>query len=151
MITRILVFLLFVTAVTTSYAQFNTGDAGLDAALNKVKDDGSSDWLKFKKETSTTYKVPEEKIETLSKEKGMNAGDIFMAMEVSKQSKKPVDEVITVYEANKAKGWGAISKELGIKPGSPEFHALKKNADAKSKKSKSGKAAKEKDKAKKKS
>jgi hypothetical protein len=28
--------------------------------------------------------------------------------------------------ANKGKGWGVIAKNLGIKPGSAEFHALKR-------------------------
>jgi hypothetical protein len=31
-----------------------------------------------------------------------------------------------VYKQSKGKGWGVIAKELGIKPGSPEFHALKR-------------------------
>ena len=35
------------------------------------------------------------------------------------------DQVFKIYNANKGKGWGVIAKELGIKPGSPEFHALK--------------------------
>ena len=29
------------------------------------------------------------------------------------------------YGAKKGQGWGAIAKDLGIKPGSAEFHALK--------------------------
>jgi hypothetical protein len=30
------------------------------------------------------------------------------------------------YQVHKGKGWGVIAKNLGIKPGSKEFHALKK-------------------------
>ena len=29
------------------------------------------------------------------------------------------------YRNNKGQGWGVIAKNLGIKPGSDEFHALK--------------------------
>ena len=36
-----------------------------------------------------------------------------------------IDDVIISYKKNKEKGWGVIAKEMGIKPGSPEFHALK--------------------------
>lgn len=36
------------------------------------------------------------------------------------------DAVYQVYQPNRKKGWGVIAKELGIKPGSPEFHALKR-------------------------
>ena len=66
----------------------------------------------------------------------MKAGDIYMVLEIGKLTNKPPDEVVKVYQANKKKGWGAIAKELGIKPGSPEFHALKGDADSKAKKSK---------------
>jgi len=31
-----------------------------------------------------------------------------------------------IYQIHQGKGWGAIPKSLGIKPGSKEFHALKK-------------------------
>ena len=35
------------------------------------------------------------------------------------------DEVLREYKENKGKGWGVIAKNLGIKPGSREFHELK--------------------------
>lgn len=38
---------------------------------------------------------------------------------------KPVETVYVTYQKNQKKGWGAIAKELGIKPGSKEFHQLK--------------------------
>ena len=41
------------------------------------------------------------------------------------KSKLPLNRVLSVYRGNKKKGWGAIAKKLGIKPGSAEFHALK--------------------------
>jgi hypothetical protein len=37
--------------------------------------------------------------------------------------------VVDVYKKNRGKGWGVIAKSLGIKPGSPEFHALKRGDD----------------------
>jgi len=33
------------------------------------------------------------------------------------------------YRADKGKGWGVLAKSLGIKPGSKEFHALKRGHD----------------------
>ena len=63
------------------------------------------------------------------------AKDIFSALH-PKILKKPADDVVKVYRSNKQKGWGAIAKELGIKPGSPEFHALKGSADKHASKSK---------------
>jgi hypothetical protein len=34
--------------------------------------------------------------------------------------------VAEIFNHNRQKGWGAMAKELGIKPGSAEFHALKR-------------------------
>jgi hypothetical protein len=39
---------------------------------------------------------------------------------------KQPEVVMATYESHKGKGWGVIAKELGIKPGSAEFHALKR-------------------------
>lgn len=38
---------------------------------------------------------------------------------------QPADRVLEAYHKEKAQGWGAVAKNLGIKPGSPTFHALK--------------------------
>jgi hypothetical protein len=42
-------------------------------------------------------------------------------------TKHPIDTVQKNYMANRGQGWGVIAKQLGIKPGSNEFHALKKD------------------------
>jgi hypothetical protein len=34
--------------------------------------------------------------------------------------------VVELWERDHAKGWGAMAKRLGIKPGSPQFHQLKR-------------------------
>jgi len=36
-----------------------------------------------------------------------------------------MEAVLSVYHYHAGKGWGAIARELGIKPGSSQFHALK--------------------------
>jgi hypothetical protein len=56
-------------------------------------------------------------------------GDAYMVLRLGEMSKHPVDYVIKEYRADKSKGWGAIAKSLGIKPGSAEFHALKNGQD----------------------
>ncbi|MDX1701966.1 MAG: hypothetical protein R3250_15170, partial [Melioribacteraceae bacterium] len=44
---------------------------------------------------------------------------------LSSATDRPVSEVVELY--SEKKGWGAVAKELGIKPGSEEFHELKAN------------------------
>jgi hypothetical protein len=67
--------------------------------------------------------------------------DAFMVFQIGEFCGRPSDDVLRVYRGNRGKGWGVIAKELGIKPGSPEFHALKNGdlyfgADADSEKGK---------------
>ena len=140
MIKKLAVLVFAVVAVNTvASAQFKTGDTMFDKALVVLQEDAQKDPVLFQKDMSTTYKVPETKVSEMSGS-GMKAGDIYMALETSKITKKPIDEVIVVYQANKEKGWGAIAKELGIKPGSAEFKAMKSNTEAKNKKSKKSKS-----------
>lgn len=51
--------------------------------------------------------------------------DAFMVFQIGEFCGRPSDDVLRVYRGNPGKGWGVIAKELGIKPGSAEFHALK--------------------------
>jgi hypothetical protein len=57
--------------------------------------------------------------------------DAYMILRLGELSAKPTDYVIKKYKAGKGKGWGALAKSLGIKPGSQEFHALKRGSDFK--------------------
>ncbi|MGZ3593182.1 MAG: hypothetical protein ACXWL9_05580 [Syntrophales bacterium] len=55
--------------------------------------------------------------------------DAYMVLRLGEMSNKPPEYVIKEYKARKGKGWGALAKSLGIKPGSKEFHALKRGQD----------------------
>ena len=118
----------FILICYPSLAQYNTGDGELDKSLISIDAEAKLDFGEFKADLSTSYDIPLPKIDYLSAKVGMKAGDIYLCLEIGKLAKKSVDEVVEVYQANKNKGWGVIAKELGIKPGSPEFHELKGNA-----------------------
>jgi hypothetical protein len=125
---------------SSTYAQYNTGDSELNSTLRKIDGEAKVNFTGFKNDISITYNVPDKKITSWSVEFGLKGGDIYMVVEISKITRKSVDEVVRVYQANKKKGWGAIAKELGIKPGSPEFHALKNGASSKANKAAQGNA-----------
>ena len=55
--------------------------------------------------------------------------DAYLVLRLGEMSKQPIENVIEKYKSGKDKGWGALAKSLGIKPGSKEFHALKRNHD----------------------
>jgi len=55
--------------------------------------------------------------------------DAYMICRLKEMSGQSTDDVVKKYKAGKGKGWGAVAKSLGIKPGSSEFHALKRGQD----------------------
>ncbi len=57
------------------------------------------------------------------------SSDAYLVLRLGEMSKQPIENVIEKYKSGKGKGWGALAKSLGIKPGSKEFHALKRNHD----------------------
>jgi hypothetical protein len=55
--------------------------------------------------------------------------DAYLMLRLGEMSGRPTDYVVEKYRNNKGTGWGALAKSLGIKPGSEEFHALKRGHD----------------------
>lgn len=100
-----------------------TGDAELDKTLTEINTKGEKDLTVFKEEVHTKLGLPTEKADEMLQT--LPPGDVFMIAQTAQATSKPVDEVKQAYEKNKDKGWGETAKELGIKPGSKEFHALK--------------------------
>jgi hypothetical protein len=102
-----------------------TGDVEMDGFLKSVNDDAQKDLEAFKNKVVTKFNVAKTDVDKLLKD--MHPGDVYMAAQVSNIVNKPLVDVSTTYNKNKDKGWGAIAKEMGIKPGSPEFHKLKQS------------------------
>lgn len=120
-----LLTLLFFTS-TLSFAQFsfNTGDATLDANLNDINVTAKADLGAFKVELSTEFNVEKPRLEELFS-LNIEPAEIYFSLEMGKIINKPAEDILKVRMADHDKGWGVIAKEMGIKPGSAEFHALK--------------------------
>jgi len=118
---------------------------------------GDFDWFKdfsikaeadpsgFKAKLSTRFKIGNTEINAVLSNVD-NSADAYMVLRLGEMTGKPTDEVVKKYKSGKGKGWGVLAKSLGIKPGSKEFHALKRGDDLYGKVPKAKK--KEKDKAK---
>lgn len=127
-----LIVMLFVMVVIapTSMAQIlkftaTTGDSDMDNFLIGIHNTAVKDINTFNADVSATFGIPIPKISATLKL--LSPGDLYMAAQLSLSVNKPFDEVVSTYQSNKTKGWGAIAKEMGIKPGSAEFHAMKKS------------------------
>lgn len=118
--------LLFVTmSAMTAFSQidFKLGDSQLENELNQINCDAKKDLEKFKSDIRANFNVTPTKISEYLE--FLQPAEIELAGRIGVIIGKPIDNVITSYRANKEKGWGELAKEMGIKPGSPEFHALK--------------------------
>ena len=127
---RILFFYLVLALIgsNAAFAQYNSGSDDLNRMLVQIDADASVNFGAFKTDISGSYNVTENKIDYLAVKVGMSAGDIYMTLEIAKIARVSIERVVDVYQVHRGKGWGVIAKELGIKPGSAEFHALKGNA-----------------------
>jgi hypothetical protein len=111
-----------------------TGDAELDGFLKDIDTKAKKDIAVFKERVAANYNLVKSDVEQAVKV--LPPGDVFMAAQVASTTNKPFPTVVETYEKNKDKGWGEIAKEMGIKPGSPEFHEMKKALKANGKKGK---------------
>lgn len=99
--------------------------AGLSDFLTSINVQARSDMKGFTARVSAQFGIPEAQVRTVISTVKEPA-DAFMVCQLGQWSRKPVETVMPVYQTNRGKGWGVIAKQLGIKPGSAEFHALKR-------------------------
>ena len=106
-----------------------TGDSEMNSILTDVHNQAIKDITAFHNNVVNTFNIVSSKVDAALKI--LAPGDVYMAAQLSISIGKPFEEVVQTYQKNKTKGWGAIAKDLGIKPGSPEFHAMKNSMKAK--------------------
>ena len=97
---------------------------GLDGFLKSLNIQAQADMDGFSAKLSAQFGVPELQVRTVISAV-REPSDAFMCLQLGQWTQKPTAQVVTVYKANRGKGWGVIAKRMGIKPGSAEFHALK--------------------------
>ena len=97
----------------------------LDAFVSNLNIQAQADLGAFKVRLSTQFGVPAARVDAVMASV-KTPGDAYMCFRVGQVASKPVEVVTKEYQTNKGKGWGVMAKNLGIKPGSKEFHDLKK-------------------------
>ena len=108
--------------------QARTGDRRLDSYLGKINEKAKADPDGFLSQLSLKHNIPENEIRQAKEQYGLSYGDTYMATALSRISKRRVGVVAEEYKQNQGKGWGVMAMNMGIKPGSPEFHQMKVNA-----------------------
>lgn len=118
--TIVAVFLFFNIIVLAAVAH-----ADLDSFMSGLNIQARADMPGFSVKLGAQFGIPLPQVQAIIRTVEAPA-DAFMCLQLSQMSNKQPDMVVQTYKANKGKGWGVIAQELGIKPGSPEFHALKR-------------------------
>lgn len=97
---------------------------GLDDFLANLNVQARVSLPDFSAKISAQFGVPQVQVQAVL-QTVREPADAFMIFQLGQMSGRPPERVMEVYAPAKGKGWGELAKELGIKPGSAEFHALK--------------------------
>ncbi len=95
--------------------------------MNQLNITAKADPSGFKARLETRFRLGDARISAVIGNLP-NPADAYMVMRLGEMSNLPPEKVAEKYKSGK-KGWGAFAKSIGIKPGSKEFHALKRGHD----------------------
>lgn len=99
--------------------------ADLNSFLQGVNSQALHDIKNFNDKLSRQFGIPVPDVEAIVRTLP-NPGDAFMIFQLGQMANVAPSVVLQKYQRNQGKGWGRLAQDLGIKPGSPEFHALKR-------------------------
>ena len=97
---------------------------GLESFLDEVEVRASKDMGSFRADLRLSFDVSNGTLDGLF-EVMFKPSDVYMCLRIGEVAKQPIDRVVEEHQKHRGEGWGVIAKNLGIKPGSEEFHALK--------------------------
>lgn len=114
------VLLLFMLSTPSALA------GGLESFLQNVDIQARADMNGFSAKVSAQFGVPEAQVKVVLGQVNNSPADAFMVFQLGQMANKQPDVVVRTYQTSRDRGWGVLAQQLGIRPGSPEFHALKR-------------------------
>ena len=103
-----------------------SGDVWVDARLSDMNDYGYRYREPFIDEMVGYYGAPRDLVTDLLVNRRWAPGDVYYACTIAQVIGRPCGYVADYWQDNHAQGWGVVAQRLGVKPGSAEFHRLKK-------------------------
>lgn len=103
-----------------------SGDTWVDMRLADINQYGQRYPGPFVDEITRYYGAPRALVSELLTDRHWAPGDIYFACALAQVAGQPCRVVVDAWERDHAQGWGAIAKRMGIKPGSEQFHRLKR-------------------------
>ena len=103
-----------------------SGDAWVDTQLDDVNRYGARYREPFVDEMVRHYGAPRALVNELLVTRRWAPGNVYYACAIAQALGRPCRYVVDEWERHHGKGWGEVAQALGIKPGSAEFHRLKR-------------------------
>ncbi len=103
-----------------------TGDAWVDQHLSDINAYGYRYREPFIDEIVRYHGAPRDLVYDLVVNRRWAPGDVYYACALAQIIGRPCRYVVDEWDRDHGQGWGAVAKRLGIKPGSDEFHRLKR-------------------------
>jgi hypothetical protein len=103
-----------------------TGDVWVDNTLNDINQYGYRYREPFVDEMTRYYGAPRDLVSDLLINQRWAPGDVYYACAIAQVIGQPCRYVVDQWQQDHGQGWGVLAQRLGIKPGSAEFHRLKK-------------------------
>ena len=103
-----------------------TGDVWVDTRLGDINDYGYRYREPFIDEMTRYYGAPRDLVSDLLINRRWAPGDVYYACAIAQIIGRPCRYVVDEWNRDHGQGWGVVAQRLGIKPGSDEFHRLKK-------------------------
>nr|WP_320115304.1 hypothetical protein [uncultured Desulfuromonas sp.] len=117
--TRTIVSLVIALLLMAGLAQ-----ASLSGFMTDMNMRARADLRDFSVRLSTHFGVPVPDVDRLLRRVTAPA-DAFMCLQLSDMSRVPMPQVMERYRNRRDKGWGQLAQDLGIKPGSAQFHRIR--------------------------
>lgn len=103
-----------------------TGDAWVDTRLDDINRYGYRYREPFVDEMARYYGAPRDLVSDLLVTRRWAPGDVYYACAIAQVIGRPCRYVVDEWDRDHGQGWGVVAQRLGIKPGSAEFHRLKR-------------------------
>jgi hypothetical protein len=132
-LTRVFACTLLTIAASAAAADVNvsvnlrTGDTFLDARLGDIDVGIVGNVDAYVDDVVVHYGAPRVVIQELVVERHYPPADVTLIAGYAQALQMPVTQVADTYARHRGQGWGVIAKELGVKPGSAQFHAMKRS------------------------
>ena len=103
-----------------------SGDMWVDTWLGDMNNYGYRYREPFIDEMVRYHGAPRDLVRDLIVDQRWAPGDVYYACSIASIIGRPCRYVVDEWERNHGQGWGVMAQRLGIKPGSAEFHRLKR-------------------------